>query len=284
MIKLGTRPSRLALIQAEMVSEKLTSAIDEEVQVIPIKTDGDLSDKYEINLKSAFTRRLEYAITDGRIDAAVHSLKDFPPQPLEGLDLVSFPISHDPSDYLITDSGIDLFQLKSGSTIGTGSARRKSLLEFYRPDLIVQQLRGNVDTRVGRYKELGMDGVILSAAGLIRLGLKTNYKRLDPEFFIPAAGQGIIAVEALVSTRAASVIKGVNDPWAEMRARIERAFLKKLGGDCSVPAGIYVKVQEVTAYLKGFIASGKSLKFSSLTGKLDDAEGLGTDLAGELLH
>ncbi|MGC8661578.1 MAG: hydroxymethylbilane synthase [Nitrososphaeria archaeon] len=284
MIRLGTRPSRLAIIQAKMVSEKIIALTNEEVKIVPVTTEGDLSGKLGINLKSAFTKRLEDAITNGSVDAAVHSLKDFPLQSMEGLALVSFPISQDPSDYLITDSGAGLFELKSGAAIGTGSVRRKSLIEFYRPDVTVQPLRGNVDSRVKKYRELGMDGVVLSGAGVIRLGLNVGYKRLDPEFFIPAACQGIIAVETKEGSRIAMLMKTINDNWAEIRARAERAFLETLGGDCNIPAGIYTRTCNGMICLKGFIASNKSIKFSVMKGMIKNAEDVGIELAGELLH
>ncbi len=283
MIKLGTRPSRLAVIQAQMVSDKIISLANERVEIVPIKTEGDLSSKNDISLKSAFTKRLEEAIANGTVDAAVHSLKDFPLQSMDGLALVSFPISEDPSDFLVTNSGSGLFELRSGAIIGTGSVRRKSLIEFYRPDVVVQPLRGNVDTRTKKYIELGMDGVVLSAAGINRLGLKIKYKRLDPEFFIPAAGQGIIAVEAQEGSHS-SLMKIINNEWAETRARAERAFLKKLGGDCNIPAGIFTKIYGNKIYLKGFIASNRTVNFAHLSDNLGNAESAGTELAGELLH
>jgi len=284
MIRLGTRPSRLAIIQAEMVSERLLQATSDEIKIVPITTDGDLSSRPDINLKSAFTRRLEEAIANGSIDAAVHSLKDFPLQAMFGLSLVSFPISQDPSDYLVSDSGADLFDMEAGKSIGTGSSRRMALIKFYRPDLVVRPLRGNVDTRIRKYREQGMDGVVLSGAGLIRLGTKVNYKRLNPEFFIPAAGQGIIAVEAREGTRIAALLKAINDQWAELRAKTERAFLERLGGDCNVPAGIFIKNYGTTIYLKGFMASGNTIRFSVLTGSINEAEMAGNELAERLLN
>ncbi len=271
------------MIQAEMVSDRIAAKTSEEVKIVPVTTEGDLSGKQELNLKSAFTRRLEEAIENGAIDAAVHSLKDFPLQPMEGLSLVSFPVSQDPSDYLVTDSGAGLFDIKPGAIIGTGSVRRKSLIEFYRPDASVRPLRGNVDTRIRKYGELGLDGVVLSGAGLMRLGLEVKYQRLDPEFFIPAAGQGIIAVEAREGSGIAVLLKTINDSWAETRARAERAFLKAIGGDCNIPAGIYARTHRDRFFLKGFIASGKSIKFSSVSCRPADAEDAGTELAGELV-
>ncbi|MEM0123434.1 MAG: hydroxymethylbilane synthase [Conexivisphaerales archaeon] len=283
MMRLGTRPSKLAMIQAEMVSERIASITNEKVKIVPVTTEGDLSGKQEPNLKSAFTKRLEDAIANGAVDAAVHSLKDFPLQPMDGLALVSFPISHDPSDYLVTESGTGLFDLKQGAEIGTGSARRKSLIEFYRPDIYVRPMRGNVDTRIKKYREIGLDGVVLSGAGLTRLELKVKYQRLNPEFFIPAAGQGIIAVEAKEGSRIAMLMNKINDNEAETRARAERAFLKTLGGDCNVPAGIYTRIYNGKIFLKGFIASGKSVKFSILFSKPASAWDAGTELAGVLL-
>ncbi len=282
MIKLGTRPSRLAMVQAQMVSDKISSTTNERVEIVPIKTEGDMSDNREINLKSAFTKRLEEAIANGTVDAAVHSLKDFPLDSMKGLALVSFPISDDPSDILITNSGHDLFDLRNGAVIGTGSVRRRALIELYRPDVVIKPLRGNVDTRVKKFTEEGMDGIVLSAAGINRLGLKITYRRLDPEMFIPAAGQGIIAVEA--REESSPLFKNINDKLAEIRARAERAFLKRLGGDCNIPAGIYTRMQNGKIYLKGFIASSRSVKFALLSDEPDNAENAGTELAGELLH
>jgi len=282
MIRLGTRPSRLAMIQAQLVSDRISSITDERVEIVPIKTEGDMLDSSKINLKSAFTKRLEEAILNGTVDAAVHSLKDFPLEPMKGLALVSFPISDDPSDVLITGSGLDLFDLRSGSVVGTSSTRRMALLEFYRPDVVIKPLRGNVDTRIRKFAEGGMDGVVLSAAGIKRLGLKIAYKRLEPEMFIPAAGQGIIAVEA--REESSPFFKKINDMQAEIRARAERAFLKRLGGDCNVPAGIYTRIQDDKVYLKGFIASGRSYRFALLLDEVENAENAGTELAEELLH
>ncbi len=198
-ITIGTRGSPLALVQAQSVAAPLR-ALGAVVEIVPVRTEGDR--RLEVQLaaiggKGLFVREIEEMLLAGALDCAVHSLKDLPAEIPAGLCLAAFPEREDPRDVLVTRERSRFEDLRAGARLGTGSPRRRALALALRPDLVVEPVRGNVDTRLNKLEREGWDGVLLAAAGLKRLGLAPSHvQTLDPEAFVPAVGQGVLAVEA----------------------------------------------------------------------------------------
>ncbi len=269
-IRIATRPSRLAVIQAELVAKKINDA-GFKTEILKIVTEGD-EGKFGISKKSAFTQRLEKALIDGVADLAVHSMKDLPAEATNTLDFF-YPIEDDPADCLVTKDGkTDLFGLPSGKVIGTSSIRRTSLISLFRPDLKVLELKGNVDTRLKKLKEEKFDALVLSCAAIKRLGINPEgLTRLDPEFFIPAPGQGIIAVEYKKDDQISkNIAKLLFNEKTELRARIESKYNQLMQGGCHFPAGIYTDIKSTEIIVKGYFSDGERHIFSTIiTNKYD---------------
>ncbi|MGH7418537.1 MAG: hydroxymethylbilane synthase, partial [Candidatus Rokuibacteriota bacterium] len=233
MIRLGTRRSALALAQAALVAEGLRVQ-GHAVELIPMRTEGDRLAGAALALvggKGLFVREIEQALLQGTIDVAVHSLKDLPAALPAGLCLGAFPPREDPRDVLVTRTGGALRDLASGSVVGTSSLRRRALVLAARPDVVVEPLRGNVDTRLAKLESGVCDAVILAAAGLHRLGVVTPHAvALPPDEFIPAVGQGVIAVEARDDDPATlAALADLDDAETRACAEAERGFLAGLG-------------------------------------------------------
>jgi hydroxymethylbilane synthase len=273
--------------------------------------------------KGVFTAAVQQAVLDGRADVAVHSAKDLPAAQTPGLALAAAPEREDPRDVLVTattaagggsgglkseagaraggghaepsgsppvDKGLEgdpLESLPTGSRVGTGSPRRVALLSWLRPDLRVLPLRGNVDTRVGKVIAGELDAVVLAASGLRRLGLAaTGAGLLDPEVFTPAPGQGCLAVEAREDDqRVLTLLAGLTHEPSRTALTGERAFLARLGGSCTLPAGALLTVAGDSLERRVFVAAqdGKGLVRERLTGPAGDPEGIGRALADHLL-
>jgi len=235
-IRLGTRGSKLALAQADIVSQKLSEF---NVKIVVIKTQGDqdiTTPLSEMGGKGVFVKALEDALIQNEIDIAVHSLKDVTSAPNEGLRLAGFLKAESSADVLV--SRLKLSELPQGAVIATGSMRRKALLKKSRPDIKTVDIRGNVDTRLKKLDEGGFDGLILSEAGLIRLGLADRVTdRLDVSDFIPAPGQGVITLETRSGEE--DLASKISDPDQERLSRLELKFLEKVGFDCTVPLGLH---------------------------------------------
>lgn len=240
-IVVGTRGSKLALAQTERVVEKLREeGYDVEIKII--KSTGDImKDKplYEFKGMGAFVRSLELALIRGEIDVAVHSYKDIPSSRVEGVTVAAVLERDSPCDAFIAKDGSTIESIKEGAIIGTSSLRRRAQLKLYRPDFKFENLRGNVDTRLRKLKEGPYDAIVLAEAGLIRLGLKIKYQRLDPERFVPAANQGIIAVETREGEE--NLVEFMNDKKTALEAEVERAVIRELGVGCAIPAGVYAE-------------------------------------------
>lgn len=240
-IVVGTRGSKLALAQTERVVEKLREeGYDVEIKII--KSTGDImKDKplYEFKGMGAFVRSLELALIRGEIDVAVHSYKDIPSSRIEGVTVAAVLERDSPCDAFIAKDGSTIESIKEGAIIGTSSLRRRAQLKLYRPDFKFENLRGNVDTRLRKLKEGPYDAIVLAEAGLIRLGLKIKYQRLDPERFVPAANQGIIAVETREGEE--NLVEFMNDKKTALEAEVERAVIRELGVGCAIPAGVYAE-------------------------------------------
>jgi hydroxymethylbilane synthase len=290
MIRVGTRASALALAQASIVADGLR-ALGEIVELVPMTTAGDrwlAAPLADVGGKGLFVREIEEALTAGVIDIAVHSLKDLPAELPPGLALVAFPEREDPRDVLVSRSEGGLDALEPGAIVGTSSPRRRALLLAARPDLVVEPIRGNVDTRLRKLAERGVDAVILAAAGLKRLGLVPRHAvSLPTETFVPAVGQGILGVEARAAdTRLAGVLDALDHGPTRACAGAERAYLARLGASCRTPmaghASIHGDVLRMTAVVVG--ADGRALLRAAASGRLDEAEATGRTLAAQLLE
>jgi hydroxymethylbilane synthase len=241
----GTRGSELARTQTEEALAPLRAQRpDVEIDVRVIRTAGDRDQHTSLSQmggQGVFARDIEHALLEGSIDVAVHSLKDLPPRLAPGLTLAAIPRRADPRDALVSRGGRSLAQLSPGSSVGTSSARRQALLHHLRPDLHVLDVRGNVGTRIRRVRDGELDGVILAAAGLGRLGwLQEAAEIFGTEVMLPAPGQGALALEARASDRKTLELLSPLDHLESHRCALaERAFLERLGAGCSAPVGAY---------------------------------------------
>lgn len=256
-VRIGTRGSLLARWQAEHVRDRLTS-LGHEVSLVVITTTGDrLLDRrlQAVGGKGAFLKEIEEALEAREVDLAVHSLKDVPTVLPDGLLLSAILERADPRDALLS-SGKSLEDLAEGATVGTTSLRRQAQLRAARPDLVLADLRGNVDTRIRRLKEGKFDAILLAMAGLVRLGRDDEVTQaLDPRRFIPAPGQGAIALECRADDGAVrEAVVPLNHPSTARRVETERSFLEALGGGCNVPLGAHAFDQGGELELIGLVA------------------------------
>jgi hydroxymethylbilane synthase len=292
-LRLATRGSALALAQSRLVVEGLHAAWPElRVELVTVVTEGDRRRDVpaaSLGGKGIFTAAVQQAVLDGRADLAVHSAKDLPAAQVPGLVLAAVPRRADPRDVLVGRSRLTgLDDLGPGARVGTGSPRRVALLHWLRPDLELVPIRGNVDSRVRRVHGGELDAVVLAAAGLRRLGLAGEAAvPLDPEAFIPAPGQGTLAVEAREDdTRALGLLSALTHRPSRVALRAERSFLRRLGGSCTLPAGALARPTDAGPLeIQGFLSGldGKGLVRERLRGPADDPEGLGRALADRLL-
>jgi hydroxymethylbilane synthase len=292
-LRLATRGSALALAQSRLVADGLRAAWPElAVELVTVVTEGDRRRDVPaaaLGGKGIFTAAVQQAVLDDRADLAVHSAKDLPAAQVPGLVLAAVPRRDDPRDVLVGRqvlAGLD--DLDPGARVGTGSPRRVALLQWLRPDLELVPVRGNVDSRVRRVHAGELDAVVLAAAGLRRLGLAgAAAVPLDPEAFTPAPGQGTLAVEAREDdTAALGLLSALTHRPSRVALRGERAFLQRLGGSCTLPAGALLRVTDHGPLeIQGFLSAldGKGLVRERLRGPADDPEGLGRTLADRLL-
>ena len=245
VIKIGTRKSKLALIQTDIVKDKIKKVFPEiEVEIVKIDTKGDqILDKSLTSFggKGVFTAELEAELLSGAVDIAVHSAKDMPMDFPEGLGIGAVLDRADVRDTFVTTTGKKLEELEPGSVVGTSSLRRELLIKEINPYVTIKLLRGNVQTRLSKLRDGQYDGIILAAAGIERLGYEKeeglHYQYLDPDVFLPAAGQGILAVESRTEdAKMAEILAAIHSEKAECLLMAERAFLKTIGGSCNAPA------------------------------------------------
>jgi hydroxymethylbilane synthase len=285
-IRIGTRGSALALWQARHVKERL-EALGHQATLHEITTTGDrLQDQRleAVGGKGAFLKEIEEALVAGEVDLAVHSLKDVPTALPPGLMLPAILERADPRDALVS-AGQRLDELRAGARIGTTSLRRRALVGALRPELQLEDLRGNVDTRLRRLREGRFDGVLLAMAGLVRLGRADEATEiLDPRRFVPAPGQGAIALECREGDAAvlAAVAPLDHEPTARA-VSAERALLERLGGGCNVPLGAHAFAAGAELELVAFVAAvdGSALVRAERRGS--DPLALGRALADELV-
>ncbi|HEY7603373.1 MAG TPA: hydroxymethylbilane synthase [Gaiellaceae bacterium] len=235
LLRLGSRGSRLALTQAGLAAERLR-ARGREIALVPITTTGDRDRRSpfgEIGDRGVFVKELEEALLDGRIDAAVHSAKDMTSTDTAGLAVGAYLARDDPRDALCGAIG-----LRPGMRVGTASARRRAQLLALEPTLSVEPLRGNIDTRLRKRAERGLDAVVLAACGLDRLGLGGEIgRRFDPEEVLPEAGQGALAIQVRAGEE--KLVEAADDPETRRRVTAERACVAAVGGGCLAPVAAH---------------------------------------------
>ncbi len=283
----GSRRSRLALLQAESVAARIKEANpDIEVSISKITTAGDKDQRSRLGETgtAVFVKELEEALLEGGIDIAVHSLKDVPTELPSGLCLLAVTERLDPRDALVANSKLD--ELASGARIGTSSLRRTFQLMSYRPDLRARPIRGNIDTRLGRVASGEFDGVIVAAAAMLRLGLGERITEYLPlEHFLPAAGQGALVVEARLDDKEiAGLVSPLNylNAWQGITA--ERALLRALGGGCRAPVAALGTADGNKLRLEGMVlsVSGRKVLHASEEGSAASAENIGVRLAEKM--
>ncbi len=288
-LRIGTRGSPLALWQANHVRQLFESAgIASELEVI--RTSGDRLTNIplaQIGGKGLFTKEIEEALLARRIDLAVHSLKDLPTQLPPGLVLGAVTQREDPRDALVSRSRQPLLELPGGARIGTSSLRRQVQLKRLRPDLVIEPLRGNLDTRLRKLDSGQYDAIVLAAAGLNRLGAFERVTQVfEPEEMIPAIGQGALAIEVRADdTRIRPLLSVVHHPDTATATSAERAFLQRLGGGCQVPIAAHARLRDDGLYLIGLVANPDAsvMVRGSRAGPEEEAAALGAALAEELL-
>jgi hydroxymethylbilane synthase len=291
MLRLGTRGSALALIQARIVQNLLSDAAPSIQMVIRIVQ--SLGDRVRdqplaaLNAQGIFTQAIEEALRGGHVDAAVHSAKDLPSTLPTDMCIVAIPERADPRDCLVTRDGLSLAALPEGATVGTGSPRRVAQLRRLRPDLRFHPIRGNVDTRRNAALEGRLDAVILAAAGLDRLGLLDGHAYpLSPDQCLPQAGQGALAIEVRSDdVVTAAILAGINHKLSAACLAAERAVLAHLSAGCQAPAAAFAVINEDgTLYLRAGVASldGIGTIEASHSGTLDQAAEIGAVVAERL--
>ena len=303
-LRIATRKSQLALWQAEHVSALLRAAhAGLEIELVPLLTQGDrIQDRTlaAIGGKGLFIKELEVALEERRADIAVHSMKDVPAELPRGLIIGAVLKRADPRDALVTTSGIArLEDLPRGAVVGTSSLRRQAQIRALRPDLSIESLRGNVDTRLRKLDAAGessgsaatsgrrMDAIVLACAGLIRLGQESRITaRLDPDVCLPAVTQGVIGIECRQADPSTQqLLRALEDPATRRLMDAERAFAARLGGSCQSPIAAYAELEADRIMLRGLVAEpdGSRLFKSSLSGSAQQPAALGRELAERIL-
>ena len=288
---IGTRGSSLAIWQAEWIQARLHEIAPElTVTLKRIKTSGDkILDVplAKIGGKGLFVKEIEEALLRGDIDLAVHRMKDVPTVLPDPLEILCVPAREDARDAFISREGLTLDQLPTGAGIGTSSLRRQSQLLHYRPDLHIQMLRGNVETRLRKLKHGDFDAIVLAAAGLRRMGWDrevTEYLSLDVS--LPAIGQGALAIEGRRDDHfLRALLSKLDDPTTHTAVTAERALLDRLQGGCQVPIAAHATIEQNRLSLTGLVSStdGKTLIRDAVAGAVSDARALGIRLAEQLL-
>ena len=285
-VVLGTRGSRLALVQAEACAGRLRAA-GLEVEIRTIKTTSEHHPETPLSVidqRDVFTRQLDEALLDGEVDIAVHSLKDVPTGLPEGISLAAFTARHDPSDVLVSEERYDVDGLPREAVVATSSLRRRAQLLHRRPDLRIVEIRGNVDTRVRKMRAGVADALVLARAGLERLGLDAPHSVIPPEILLPAVGQGALAAAALEDHPLRGRIRGaLNHEPTERAARAERALLRTLEGGCRVPVGALALPTERGVLLRGLVASTDGAVVYGGEEEGEEPEEVGRRLARDLL-
>jgi hydroxymethylbilane synthase len=292
ILRIGSRGSPLALVQAREVQSRIAEAAGIEaarIEIKVIRTTGDVVQDRplaEAGGKGLFTKEIEEALLAGSIDLAVHSSKDLPTILPAGLVLAGFPPREDARDAFISRKAASLRELPPGAVVGTASPRRQALVKRLRPDVTAAMLRGNVETRLRKLEAGEVDATLLAVAGLKRLGLLAAVTAiLDPDTFVPAVGQGAIGIEARADdAKTRAFVEAIDDADTAAAVAAERAFLAVLDGSCRTPIGGHAKIEGGTLRVRGIIVKPDgSEAFEVLReGRREDAAALGADAGREL--
>lgn len=284
---IATRKSKLAQVQADKVIELIKEKNNISAKKLLVVTEGDR--RLDVTLdkiggKGLFVKEIEYALLNKEAHAAVHSMKDVPFELPEDFELVAIPERDDIRDVFVSSNGVHFQDLKEGAVIGTSSIRRAAMLKELRSDLNIVPIRGNVQTRLEKMKNENMDGIILAAAGIKRLGLEdiiTYY--FDPKKFLPAIGQGALGIEALKNGEYNNYLKKLDNKEVRIAVEAERSFMKELNGGCHSVIGVYSEIKNNDLYMIGtFDVGGKIVKKDVLGSKDENIE-LGFKLAQKIL-
>jgi hydroxymethylbilane synthase len=290
-IIIGTRGSKLALWQSNWVKEKLQHhfpSLYVDISIIQTKGDKILDVPLaKVGGKGLFVKEIEEALLEGRIDLAVHSMKDMPSQLPGGLCIASVPARENPYDVLLSREGSSLMSLSSGSVLGTSSLRRSAQIAHIRPDLEIRPLRGNLDTRLRKLDEGEYDGIVLAAAGVRRLGMEGHIsQQFDTDVMLPAVGQGALCIETREDDEEIrNMVSRLEDPETRSAVEAERAFLVTLEGGCQVPLAAHATVKNDIVYLDGLVADleGVTVYREFCEGPVASARSIGTKLAEDLI-
>jgi hydroxymethylbilane synthase len=290
-LRIATRGSALALWQADHVADRLRQlAGARPVELVRIQTAGDRIQDValsQIGGDGLFTKEIQRVLLAGSADVAVHSLKDLPTAAVEGLVLAAVPPRGPSGDAFVSRRHVTFDCLPPGATIGTSSLRRRAQLLYRRPDLRLVDMRGNVETRLRKLDEQALDALVLAHAGLERLGLEAAVTEiLDPEWMLPAVGQGALGLECRVEDReTCTLLQRLNDPPTRQAVLAERALLRRLGGGCLVPIGTAARVDTNGLVLRGAVLApdGSERIAGQTSGPATEAEAVGQRLADELL-
>jgi hydroxymethylbilane synthase len=285
-LRIGSRGSILARWQAEFVRKQLFQLTGMEAEIVIIKTSGDkmqAAPLTQIGGKGIFIKELEEALLDESVDLAVHSVKDIPTETPSRLSFPAVCRRDDVRDCLVSNQGTVLANLKQGARVGTSSLRRQAQLRHYRQDLDIRDLRGNVDTRLRKVESGEYDAIVLSKAGLDRLGWSQKISEaLSPEISLPAVGQGAIAIESRVKdTEAAEILGKLDDLETRTAIIAERALLSELQGGCQVPLGAWARMERGELAMDAVVCSVDGAQYvrERLTGSAEQAAELGQKMA-----
>lgn len=291
VITIATRKSALAMWQAEYVKQKLEQHYpDVSVKLLPMSTQGDRildTPLAKIGGKGLFIKELEVAMQNNKADLAVHSMKDVPVDFPEEFGLHAICPRENPYDAFVSNTYESLEALPGKSVVGTSSLRRQAQLRALRPDLVIKDLRGNVNTRLGKLDAGNYDAIILAAAGLIRLNMSDRIaQQIDPEISLPAVGQGAVGIECRNDDHELiEILQALNDQETAWRVKAERAMNKRLEGGCQVPIGSFAELHGEQLVLKGLVASpdGTQILRAESSGSIEHPEQLGIEVAEALL-
>ncbi|MGH9781119.1 MAG: hydroxymethylbilane synthase [Candidatus Acidiferrales bacterium] len=290
LLRIGSRGSKLALWQAEHIRRRLARECGAESEIVVIKTSGDnfqVAPVAEIGGKGIFIKEIEDALLDHRVDIAVHSMKDVPTSAPRGLCFPAVTKREDPRDCLVSRGNESLAELTCGARVGTSSLRRQSQLRYFRKDLQVVEMRGNVDTRLRKLESEEFDALVVAKAGLDRLGLSDKIAEvIAPEIILSAVGQGALAIEARAGNEVLrEMLASFDDSETRAAVTAERALLAELEGGCQVPLGAWGRIKSGELHLDARVlaADGSECIARSASGSAANPEEIGRRLARELL-
>lgn len=287
---IGSRSSKLAMVQAQYVRDKIKKSYPElDIEIKTIKTTGDkITDVAlsRIGDKGLFTKEIEEALLRKEVDLAVHSMKDLPTELPQGLKIAAVTKREDPRDVLVSGKGFTLKTLPKSSRVGTSSLRRRAQVLYIRKDLDIMDLRGNLDTRMKKLEQGLFDAVILAYAGIKRLGFKPKLSEIPIEEVLPQAGQGALGIEIRRDDKETdNIVKVLDDTDTHLSIDAERALLAGLEGGCQVPIGVYAKVDKNQISIKAgvFSLDGEIAVKDEISGEKKEAQTLGSQLAERIL-